>query len=509
MNATAFRISLLLLPVIGLAFALWVHTVPSRIETALVLIVLSAIPTLRWPKFGAFYLLSVPMVIPLFRRMYYLLAERPKLDFLMIIEDGVMAVLVLGALLLAAMNKDRFEDGFSKWVALFFAWMLTKVFVGNYGSLLEGLYGFKFNGLYILFFFVGSHILKDAGDHRKALRLAGVFLVLSALWSLNQSLFGFTSFETAWINSVTFTTLQIDGIVRPFGTYVSPAALSDAMLILFFLGLHLAEKPGWLRPAGLGITVLSAIPLLLATVRTSWAAALAGVGFYAVFIRIRKPWLRWTCVTVLVSGMALFLAQSDSSSDHQNATLSRNLQGGQSKTEILITQRTAALANPLQEYSVQKRISIWTEILHSSMKFPFGRGQGTHGYAHSYYMQILGEAGFPGLLLFLVILGYGFRAGFRVLDKSRSSADRSLARVYLTWIFVFSILNLTGTHLHTHPGDIFFWLSLGGLAQMSRNLDRPPTKPQGKESDEEDGPSSTEAPQEAGKPAAWLLKDGR
>lgn len=506
MNATAFRISLFLLPLIGAAFAWWVHTIPSRVETALVLIILSAIPTLRWPRFGAFYLISVPMVIPLFRRMYYLLAERPKLDFLMIIEDGVMAVLVLGTLLLAALNKDRFADGFSKWVAAFFVWMLAKVFLGNYGSLLEGLYGFKFNGLYILFFFVGSHILRDPNDHGKALRMAGAFLVLSALWSLNQSLFGFTAFENAWINSITFTTLQIDGIVRPFGTYVSPAALSDGMLVLFFLGLYLAEKPGWRRLAGLGITVLSSIPLLLATVRTSWAAAVAGLGFYVVFIRIRKPSIRWSCVVLLAATMTFYLARSDSGSDHQNATLSRNLQGGQSKTEILITQRTAALANPLQEYSVQKRISIWTEILYSSLKFPLGRGQGTHGYAHSYYMQILGEAGYPGLLLFLIILGYGFRAGFRVLDRTSRPSDRPLARVYLTWIFVFSILNLTGTHLHTHPGDIFFWLSLGGLAQLSRNL---PLGRDPHESDPEEAPPSVQAASESGKPAAWLFKEGR
>jgi hypothetical protein len=463
-----FKIALIGIPILGFAFAWWIHTIPSRIETALLLILISAIPTLRWPKFGAYYLLSIPLIIPLFRRMYYLLADRPKLDFLMIIEDGVMAVLLLGTLLLAAMNKDRFADRYSKWVVIFFLWMLFKVFIGNHGSLIEGLYGFKFNGLYILFFFVGSHILKGSREHTFALKFSGIFLIFSALWSLNQSLFGFTSFENAWINSITFTTLQIDGIIRPFGTYVSPAAMSDGMLVLLFWGLFWAERGGGHRIIGIAVAGLAVVPLLLATVRTSWAAAIAGIGFYYFFIRLKKPWLRWSTLLILVTSMTLFLARSDSGTDHQNATLSRHLQGSQTKTEILITQRTAALANPLQEYSVQKRISIWAEILFFSIKYPFGRGQGTHGYAHSYYLQVLGEAGYPGILLFLTLLVMGFKCGFRILDGRYTSSEITLARIYLTWIFVFSILNLTGTHLHTHPGDIFYWLSLGGLAQISR-----------------------------------------
>jgi hypothetical protein len=141
---------------------------------------------------------------------------------------------------------------------------------------------------------------------------------------------------------------------------------------------------------------------------------------------------------------------------------------GSSLTEIMIKNRTSALANPLAEYSVQKRMATWAEIFTYSRFVPFGKGQGTTGYAHSYYFQVLGEIGYPGILLFLSILIIGFYRGFKILSLETSEEVKELTRMMLTILFMFSVLNLTGTHLHTPPGDIFFWFTMGAISRTYR-----------------------------------------
>jgi hypothetical protein len=53
-------------------------------------------------------------------------------------------------------------------------------------------------------------------------------------------------------------------------------------------------------------------------------------------------------------------------------------------------------------------------------------------------------------------------------EKDKDLAE--MGRLLLTIVFILSVLNLTGTHLHTPPGDIFFWFSLGCISRYYRQL---------------------------------------
>jgi hypothetical protein len=354
------------------------------------------------------------------------------------------------------------------WGIIYVGLLFIKIFFLNIAPLVEGLYGFKFNGLYVLFYFAGSYVLASSAEIRRALSFSGWMLFVTALYGLKQFLFGFTAFEQKWLDSITFTTLRIEGVVRPFSTYVSPATLSDGMCILLLLGsLFLAIPAAGAKWKGLLFSGAAFLPLLLATVRTSWAASAAGLFFFWAFLRLRQGWPRWLLFAVTLFACLGYLTRNDSGAEAQSAAFSQNLRGGEkTASSVLITSRTKALANPLQEYSIQKRMEIWGEIWFFAVLNPLGRGQGTHGYAHSYYFQVLGEIGFPGLIAFFVILFFGFKRGFQILARNPDPETAELARFCLTLLFVFGILNLTGSHLHSNPGDIFFWFSLGILARL-------------------------------------------
>ena len=461
-----------LLLLAGFGFVYRLMHIPSRQETALFCIVFFLVPTLRYPKVGVYYLFCLPLFIPMFRRMYYLISERPALDYLMLISDGVMGGLILALILLWILNKERSKDAFSILIVIYTLLLLIKVFVGSQLPIQEGLYGFKFNGLYVFFFFAGSYVLTTYKETRAVLGYASWLLLITALYGINQILFGFTGYEQKWLDSITFTTLRIEGIVRPFSTYVSPAAMSDGMTILFMLGVFwMLAKGRHLKPFGLILTASSIAPIMIATVRTNWLAVAAGIFFYGVFLRLKKPWVQWTMMVLLMAGIGAYSAGggSNGGSMAQNAVISANInKHNPNLTDAMIKNRTAALANPLQEYSVQKRMEIWTGILYTSLYFPLGKGQGTTGYAHSYYFLVLGEIGYPGLICFLAILFVGFYRGMKVISNSKDKDVVELSRLMVTLIFMITVLNLTGTHLHTPPGDIFFWFTMGCISRFYR-----------------------------------------
>ncbi len=470
----------LLLPVVGTLFAYRMTQAPTRIETAAFFILIFIVPTLRYPRFGAYYLIAVPLFIPLFRRMYYLVHARPTLDYLMLIGDGVMGGFILALTMMWVLRKERIHDPLTRWLLIYEALLFGKIFFLNQGGVVEGLYGYKFNGLFVLFYFAGSYVLEGHAEIRKILNFGGWMLAVTAVYGIKQFLFGFTSFEQRWLDSITFTTLRIDGVVRIFSTYVSPAAMADGMSILLLLGSWALMRKSLLgRFQGLVFSALSVAPLVLATVRTSWAAAAAGLLFFWCFLRLRQGWLRWTLFVLVLVSVVVYATHSDSTADTQNTAFAHDLSAGkESKTDILITNRTEALANPLGEYSIQKRFQIWQEIWYFAVRNPLGRGQGTNGYAHSYYFQVLGEIGFPGLFVFLVLIFLGFKRGFQIVRQTRDPEVAETARFGMTLLFVFSILNLTGTHLHSNPGNVYFWFTLGMLAQLYRRCREEAPAPQ-------------------------------
>ncbi len=459
---------LILLPLVGTLFAYRLVKIPSRIEIAIFFIGVFLFPSLKFPNFSIYYLFSIPCFIPMFRRMYYLVADRPTVDYLMLISDGIMVFFFIALVFLWVYNKEKVEDKMSVLIMSYSFWLFSKIFILNESTVLEGFYGFKFNGLYIPFYFAGSYLIRNSLELKKILRFVTYILIFTALYGIKQIVFGFSNFEQSWIDSIAFTTLKIEGVVRPFSTFVSPAAMSDAMSALILFGAFwLIIKQNFCWALGL-LAIVSAIPpILIATVRTNWFASIAGLGFYFGYLRIKQKWLKIAGLLLIICFSIFYSSKTDTKIDSDNARLS-----GQSKHEkrslsdIMIKNRTQALTNPLQEYSLQKRMEIWTDIWNGSFVQPLGKGMGTSGYAHSYYFQLLGEAGFPGIALYLTILIILFRRCFIILKNNLDKNDLEMTRFFLTILFTFSILNITGTHLCSNPADILFWFSGGAISYL-------------------------------------------
>ena len=157
-------------------------------------------------------------------------------------------------------------------------------------------------------------------------------------------------------------------------------------------------------------------------------------------------------------------ASESASYAHQESDLQT-----QNMTQVMITNRTKALANPIQEDSFQKRVETWDIIIKEVYyNYPLGKGLGTTSYAHSFYFQILGELGYLGLLLFLLILYMVIRRGIILIRFSTNHDTKLLATALTSILLIICLLNITGTHLNSHPSDIIFWIACGFISQLYR-----------------------------------------
>jgi hypothetical protein len=87
--------------------------------------------------------------------------------------------------------------------------------------------------------------------------------------------------------------------------------------------------------------------------------------------------------------------------------------------------------------------------------------------ADSLYMTYLGEFGYPGLL-FIIFLVIGFiMSGLRTLGTLSDPRAEVLVKGVIVMDMVFALMNITGSHIHSFPGDMYFWFFNGVMINIS------------------------------------------
>jgi len=455
------------IPLFGLFFSWRLYMIPSRAETALFVALLFMIPSFIFPKLAFYYLLIIPSFIPMFRRLYYLLLDRPELDYIMLVTDGVLASMFIAIIMLWVKNKESNRDKLSMLILTLFFYMFLKIFLLQRTTTIIALYSFKYYGVYILFYFAGNYLVNNTVEFKKTMVvLSGVFMA-AALYSIKQVYIGYFNFEKIWVESVNFTTLFIEGHIRTFSTLVSPAALADAMSLAMIVGMYfMFNKNVSAKIWGILLTVICTFPLLFATVRTNWIASAFSIWLFIYCYSQFKKISTIINVIVLPAFIIAIITFSDGSAESNTITAQKNLTGNTSSaTDVMISNRVSALTNPLEEYSLQKRLATWQMIMNDTKhKYPMGSGLGTASYAHSLYFQLLGETGYLGIGIFLSILFIIGRRGIILLRALKKHDEILLISGFFTIFITVCILNLTGNHLNSHPLDIVFWFSCGGIS---------------------------------------------
>jgi cell division protein FtsW (lipid II flippase) len=209
-------------------------------------------------------------------------------------------------------------------------------------------------------------------------------------------------------------------------------------------------------------------------VRSNWIGAIFTLTLWLLFTQFKsfRKKIGLVAGVIILSVVIQFFDMYGNSGLEADSVLSAITGTFSSKyTDLLVTQRVSALSNPFEEYSLLSRIALWRYIIALSvdpLMALLGRGVGVLN-ADSLYFTYLAEFGYPGIIFIaFLIICFCYKATV-LLNQSKDTRVIALARGIAVMNIVFAVINITGTHIHSFPGDIYFWFWNGVLIGLISN----------------------------------------
>ena len=241
--------------------------------------------------------------------------------------------------------------------------------------------------------------------------------------------------------------------------YAGPNGLAayEAQMASFLLVLAGFERKFLLRLAYYGLAVFSALCLAYSLSRGGYLAFLAGCVFVGIF-KQRK-------LLILLPVFLLTWTSLVPAAVQDRVTMSYDGQTGN------------------LDNSAETRITLWEdalEMVHSSPIWGTGfntyaymhrerRTDGVEGYyedTHNYYLKVLVETGFFGLLIFLFLLIWTFGYGFALFHRAKEPFAASLGLGLAAWVVCAVVANLFGDRWTYLQINGYMWI-LGGLVAQA------------------------------------------
>jgi len=448
--------------------------IPVQLEAVILFTAFSFYPLIRKPSLGIYLIFIIVPFIPFIRRLYYLQYSRPEIDPLIAVSDIIISLTMTGLFFVFRENREEQKCVriINRIILVYFVYLIIRTFAVNILPLREALMRFRFYGPSVLLFFIGSLFATHYTLLKRVWLLTLFIGCIAALYGLKQLYFGYSTAEQLWFSSISFTTLFIKGLARPFSLFQSPASFADYMQFAIIGVLILSGQKKTLKRK----MILLLIPLffytaLITSVRSNWIGILLSLFIWFFILQIKSNKKRITLI-VSISLIFIFIQLLDFTINYDkgiNSVISV-ITGAfdQKQLNLLVTERTSAISNPFEEYSLLSRLSLWKYLITLSAYPPhalLGRGVGSLN-ADSLYFTYLAEFGYPGLFFILWFVIFSIKKGFTLIDSSVPTEIISLAKGITLLNIVLAVVNITGTHIHSFPGDVYFWFWNGVLFKL-------------------------------------------
>jgi hypothetical protein len=469
---------------LGAVIAYNVVHIPQQSEMVVLFVLLLLYPIFRFPLVGVYAVFIVSPLIPFIRRLFYLVHGRPGMDPLIMVSDILVAIVFVGLFFefRARLREDETNGFYLKLIAFYLAYLVFRTFVLNECSAADAAARLKFYAPMVLLFYIGYLFAHRHNDIRRLWWITALVSIAACAYGLRQLYFGYSSAEKIWFSSISFTTLFIKGIARPFSFFQSPAGFADYLIIGIIAVLMLAGT----GKARTRMLLLPALPVLfygvlITSVRSSWIGAAAVFFFWYGFFRFRTIGQRAVAIVIVVIVFFSYQIVAEWIAGTFNLGSAFGVgQGGRDYLDMLVTARTGAITNPFGEYSLLSRLALWQMIFATSaspLMALFGRGLGALN-ADSLYFTYLAEFGYPGLVLICVIVIGFISRGTKAMAVLHDEGAVALVKAILVFDAVFALMNITGSHIHSFPGDAYFWF-FNGVLMNARFLDAEPSGQEG------------------------------
>ncbi len=462
-------LAILLLGILGVFIGYKIVQIPTRIELVIGICIISIIPLLKFYSKGIYLLFIVYPFIPFIRRQYYLGYSRPEVDLLIIIPDIILTTTFIGYLFYFKdkQETDPFVSKIKTILTIYIIFLLSRVFIFNSGTIKNGLMNFRFYGPFVFAFFLGT----STNINLKTIKNIGLIIITTsiiiALYGLKQLYWGFSEAENIWLNSITFVSLKIGSIVRPFSTLTSPATFADYMQLSVILAAiySVIAKNRITKYIMYFLMLLFLYSMLITSVRSSWIGGIVGILVWVFVVRNRGKKARIIgIISILLIFTGLFFANN-----YIESFITESGTGNNNNMDMLVKNRISAVTNPLEEHSMISRMNLWGMVWRYAINDPLmgimGRGLGQFR-ADSLYFTYLAEFGFPGMFFMIYIIYLFISGGLNIYDSLQNKETIAICRGIITMNLIFLVINITGTHIHNFPGGYFFWFWNGVLLRL-------------------------------------------
>jgi hypothetical protein len=473
-NKIVFFLQIILIIAAGHFLAYQICHVPRQIEFVALLTVALAYPIIRFPIFGIYAYFLIAPFIPYIRRLYYLAYGRPGTDPLIVIGEILLFLIFVG--LFFEFRERRPVDSLSRFfrvmIVLYIAYMVVRTFAFNIYPPSESVMKLKYYAPTALLFFVGMHYEREDAHVKRLWILTIIVGCIACLYGLKQLYVGYSSAERLWFSSISFSTLFIKGIARPFAFFQSPASFAD-YLLLSIIGILVFHAAAAFKGKRL---LLAFIPflfygILITSVRSNWIGAAAALICWFVIFQMKTNGQRIGVIAAAV--LFFFLVQFIGDSSNSGSGLggiSDMVTENKAKHEyidLMVTSRARAITNPFEEHSMLSRLALWRYMFILSINpelAVLGRGLGTLN-ADSLYITYLAEFGYPGFIFMIGLFCAFIIIGLRLIDGlgQQNSGKGFIIKGVVCMDLALALMNITGTHIHSYPGDAYFWFFNGVL----------------------------------------------
>ena len=445
--------------------------IPLQLEFVILFTAIIFYPVIRQPSIGIYLVFTIMPLIPFFRRLYYLLEQRPSIDPLIALGDIVTAITLIG--LFFVIREQRIPSGnrsiVTRIILFYFCYLFFRVFFLNALAPMDALMRFRFYGPAVLLFFLGRFFATNTTLLIRIWLITIILGIVAALYGFKQLFIGYSEAEKLWFSSISFTTLFIKGLARPFSFFQAPASFADYMQLAIIGCLAMYSMRSSVRK----IFFLIPIPVffyaaLITSVRSNWIGIILSFIVWISLIQIRKNHHRLIAIVSLFIVFIGIQSIEPAAGTHPATSMFIGT-SNQQYMDLLITERTSAISNPFEEYSFISRVNLWKCIFDLSIDpvmALLGRGVGVLN-ADSLYFTYLAEFGYPGMAFIIWFVVFIILRGFSLIDTATSEQTRSLSKCITLMNIVFAVINITGTHIHSFPGDAFFWFWNGVLLRLA------------------------------------------
>lgn len=462
----------------GNLIAYKIVNIPNQLEFVILFSLLILYPIVKIPAIGIYLMfISLPF-IPFFRRVYYIKYSRPNIDPLIAIQDVIILFIIIGIFQFFNKVIDFKNSSFSKRISIvllfYILYSILRTFVLNTLPINQAILQLHFYVPSVFAFYMGL-LYAEKTEFLKKLWSITIFLGLfAALYGFKQLLFGYSKAEQLWFSSISFNTLFIKGIARPFSIFQSPANMADYM-ILSTIGVFIVisfSKSKSIKLILITILPVFAYATLITSVRSNWIGLLLVYPLWFFFFKIRDSKKKILIITLSIIFFLFFQSlefsiQYDIGIKKFSSLLESMID--QNYINLLISERTGAINNPFEERSFLSRIFLWKYMI--SLSFEpvtglMGRGTGSIN-VDSLYFNYLAQFGYPGFIFIVILTILIIYRGLRTISKNYIDAENiHLLKGIVMLNIIFAIINITGTHIHSFPGDIYFWFWNGVLVRL-------------------------------------------